>query len=101
MQRIATLPRGHCVAAGLEVWVFWARQLRVVAELLRASPICHEQNVRVLREQLGISQEELGFRSNLDRTYVSGVERGVRNPTMMVLARLATALGVEPSALFA
>lgn len=56
-------------------------------------------NVRALREQLGISQEELGFRSNLDRTYVSGVERGVPNPTVIVLARLATALGVEPSAL--
>jgi transcriptional regulator with XRE-family HTH domain len=57
------------------------------------------RNVRSLREQLGISQEELGFRSDLDRTYVSGVERGVRNPTVMVLARLATALDVEPSAL--
>lgn len=59
------------------------------------------RNVRCLREQLGISQEELGFRSDLDRTYVSGVERGVRNPTVMVLARLATALGVEPSVLLA
>lgn len=58
------------------------------------------KNVRALREQIGISQEELGFRSGLDRTYVSGVERGVRNPTVMVLARLATALSVEPSALF-
>lgn len=59
------------------------------------------ENVRKLRERSGISQEELGFRSNLDRTYVSGVERGVRNPTVVVLARLAAALGVEPSALFA
>lgn len=59
------------------------------------------ENVRKLRERSGISQEELGFRSNLDRTYVSGVERGVRNPTVIVLARLATALGVEPSALLA
>lgn len=59
------------------------------------------KNVRALREQIGISQEELGFRANLDRTYVSGVERGVRNPTVLVLARLATALDVEPSALLA
>ena len=59
------------------------------------------RNVRALREQIGISQEELGFRSNLDRTYVSGVERGVRNPTVMVLARLAAALDVEPSTLLA
>lgn len=57
------------------------------------------KNVRALREQAGISQEELGFRSSLDRTYVSGVERGVRNPTVLVLARLAAALNTEPSAL--
>jgi transcriptional regulator with XRE-family HTH domain len=57
------------------------------------------KNVRELRTRLGISQEELGFRSSLDRTYVSGVERGVRNPTVLVLGRLAAALDVEPSTL--
>ncbi|WP_412032960.1 helix-turn-helix domain-containing protein [Nitratireductor aquimarinus] len=59
------------------------------------------KNGRNLREQLGISQEELGFRSGLDRTYVSGVERGVRKPTVVVLARLAAALDVQPSRLLA
>ena len=49
---------------------------------------------------LGISQEELAFRANLHRTYVSGVERGGRNPTVMIVGRLAKALEVEPATLF-
>ena len=36
---------------------------------------------RKRRENLNISQEELAMRSNLDRTYISGIERGVRNPS--------------------
>ena len=39
----------------------------------------------------------LAFRSELDRTYISGIERGVRNPTLLSLRRLAKALGVAPS----
>ncbi len=56
-------------------------------------------NVRYWRERLGVSQEELAFRANLHRTYVSGVERGVRNPTVVIVGRLAKALGVEPEQL--
>jgi transcriptional regulator with XRE-family HTH domain len=59
------------------------------------------RNVRFWRERLGVSQEELGFRADLHRTYVSGVERGVRNPTIIILGRLAKALKVEPEALLA
>lgn len=59
------------------------------------------RNVRVYRERLGISQEELAFRAELHRTYVSGVERGVRNPTVVIIGRLAKALGVEPPAMLA
>jgi transcriptional regulator with XRE-family HTH domain len=51
-------------------------------------------NIKRLREAQGISQEELADRSKLHRTYVSGVERGVRNPTVTVLAKLAQGLGV-------
>lgn len=57
------------------------------------------ENVRRAREAIGVSQEELGDRAGIDRTYVSGVERGVRNPTVKVLARLAEALAVPPASL--
>ncbi|WP_013325434.1 helix-turn-helix domain-containing protein [Gloeothece verrucosa] len=51
------------------------------------------------RTKLGLSQEELGFRSNLDRTYISGVERGVRNPSFTALVSLASGLGLTLSEL--
>jgi transcriptional regulator with XRE-family HTH domain len=57
--------------------------------------------VRARREQLEISQEELGHQAGLDRTYVSGIERGVRNPTLKIVARLAKALKTRPSKLMA
>lgn len=53
-------------------------------------------NVARLRRARGMSQEGLAFAARLHRTYVSGVERGVRNPTVGVLAELAAALGVPP-----
>jgi transcriptional regulator with XRE-family HTH domain len=56
-------------------------------------------NVRRLREQRGWSQEQLAFECGLHRTYVSGVERGVRNPTVLVLQDLATALDVPAAKL--
>ncbi len=55
---------------------------------------------RRMRKTRGLSQEDLGFESGLDRTYVSGVERGVRNPTVRTILRLARALGVRSSSLF-
>ena len=57
------------------------------------------KNLRLLRAEHGISQDELAARSGLDRTYVSGCERAVRNPTVGTLAKLSTALGVEASQL--
>ena len=57
------------------------------------------QNLRRAREALGISQEDLADRAGLHRTYVSGVERGVRNPTVTVLEKLAKALKVKSSSL--
>lgn len=50
--------------------------------------------VKQQRTAIGISQEELGFRANLDRTYISGVERGVRNPSITALVNLASGLGI-------
>jgi len=55
--------------------------------------------VRAARERKGLSQEALGFEADLDRTYVSGIERGVRNPTATSIRRIAKALGVAPSRL--
>lgn len=57
--------------------------------------------VQRLRHDQGLSQEELADRAGLHRTYVSGVERGVRNPTLTVIDRLARALGVTVAVLVA
>jgi transcriptional regulator with XRE-family HTH domain len=48
--------------------------------------------IRELRDRAGISQEELAHRAKLDRTYVSGIERYRRNPSIRSLQRLADAL---------
>lgn len=57
------------------------------------------RNVRRYRHERGLTQEQLAFEAKLDLTYVGGIERGRRNPSVMVLARLAAALGVSPSEL--
>jgi transcriptional regulator with XRE-family HTH domain len=44
---------------------------------------------RCLRERAEISQEELAFRAGLDRTYVSGIERGRRNPSLKSMQRVS------------
>lgn len=54
-------------------------------------------NVKRYRKEAGLSQEGLAFECGLHRTYISGVERGIRNPTVTVLERIAGALKV-PSA---
>lgn len=55
--------------------------------------------VRKARKGLGLSQEGLALEAGLDRTYVSQVERGTRNCTIVVLARLAIALQTTPDQL--
>lgn len=49
---------------------------------------------------MGISQEELAFRVGLDRTYISGIERGLRNVALKNIERLAGGLGVKVKELF-
>ncbi len=51
--------------------------------------------IRDLREQQGLSQEELGFRAGLHRNYVGGCERGEINLSFGVLLRIARGLGVS------
>jgi len=53
------------------------------------------RNLRKLRVQRDISQENLAVDAQIDRTYVSRLERGLENPTVAVLARLAKALDAE------
>lgn len=57
--------------------------------------------VREYRTKAAISQEELADRAELDRTYISAVERGLRNPTVKSLLRIARALSIRPSLLLA
>lgn len=54
--------------------------------------------LRVHRMAAGISQEELAFRSDVDRTYVSRLERGTRQPTITTMISIGLALGI-PSAI--
>ena len=49
-------------------------------------------NVRELRLARGMTQERLAFGAELDLTYIGGIERGRRNPSLLVMARIADAL---------
>ena len=57
------------------------------------------RNVRRLRRERNLSQEEFAFEAGLHRTDISGIERGARNPTIVVLQKLADAFGVPPAVL--
>ena len=57
--------------------------------------------VRTRRRALDMSQEELGDKSDLNRGYISDIERGLRNPSLKVIDRVAKALGMELDELFA
>jgi transcriptional regulator with XRE-family HTH domain len=53
------------------------------------------KNVRRIRQQRGLTQEQLAFEAEIDLTYVGGIERGKRNPSLLVMARIADALSVS------
>jgi transcriptional regulator with XRE-family HTH domain len=53
-----------------------------------------------LRTAKGLSQEELGFRSETNRTYISDMERGNKEPCLTMLFRISRALETAPSILF-
>ena len=55
--------------------------------------------VRRYRLAVGLSQEALAERAEIHRTYIGGIERGERNPTLLMIHRLATALQVTPGEL--
>ncbi len=55
------------------------------------------RNIRNCRQKYGWSQEELAFRAHLDRPYLSQIENGKRNMTLLVLQEIAIALSVTPT----
>ena len=71
------------------------RGLRTSPEALLGKEIAR------LRKQIGLSQEELGFRAEVHRTYVSQLERGLKSPTLSVILKLSHALQASASRLVA
>lgn len=53
------------------------------------------RNVRKLRQQRRMTQEKLAFEAEIDLTYVGGIERGKRNPSLLVMVRIADGLSVS------
>lgn len=58
------------------------------------------KRIRALRLEKGLSQEETAFKAGMHRTYLGGIERGERNPSLRNIAAIAEALGVTLSDLF-
>jgi transcriptional regulator with XRE-family HTH domain len=57
------------------------------------------RNVRRYRKLKGMTQEQLALEAGMERSYVSDLERGQRNPSVRAVGRLAEALSVEPMVL--
>lgn len=57
------------------------------------------RRIRLLRKAKGFSQESFADHANIHRTYMGGIERGERNPTLTTICRIAEALEIAPSEL--
>jgi transcriptional regulator with XRE-family HTH domain len=57
------------------------------------------ENLRRLRAERGMSQEEVAHEAGIDRTYISALERGVYNASISMIEKLARVLEVEPATL--
>ena len=58
------------------------------------------KNIQRIRREKNLSQEEVAHRADIHQTYLSGVETGKRNPSILVVERIAKALGVDVSEIF-
>jgi ribosome-binding protein aMBF1 (putative translation factor) len=87
----------HCDTSSIDT----SATNRLNASVLHRQTILESFGQQIVehRKALGISQEELAFRSDLDRTYVSGLERGVRNPSLTAVVKVAHGLGITPDKL--
>lgn len=65
----------------------------------RGECVAFGQIVRHFREVAGLSQEALAAAAGIHRTYIGGIERGERNPTLVMIHRLARALAIKPAVL--
>lgn len=89
---------GHRVASGMRYWLWthWPgwRSIRAVRPSEKLA-----ENVRRQRMSLGLSQEQVAKRAEVHPSEVSRIERGVREPRLDTIVRLARALDVEPARL--
>lgn len=67
-------------------------KVKVMEEQLLKSFGKHLKDIRI---SLKISQEELALKADLDRTYISGIERGLRNVSLINIVKLANALNIS------
>jgi DNA-binding XRE family transcriptional regulator len=87
-------------AEGYIPWTLALRTTNHVAAMRSSSvPTAFGQVLRAQRERCSLSQEALALKANVDRTFVSQIERGIRQPTLTTLVKLAKALEVPPSKL--
>lgn len=59
------------------------------------------ESIKAARAKTGLSQEALALAAEVDRTYVSQLERGIANPSLLILCRIATVLDVPVASLLA
>lgn len=57
-------------------------------------------NIRLIREERNLSQEQLGFDAGIDFGYLGKIERGQRNPSLLKLAKIAEAMDVDLALFF-
>jgi transcriptional regulator with XRE-family HTH domain len=83
------------------------RQRQSIGRMAKPSPnhagspflVALGSEIRAIRRAKGISQEALALLTELDRSYVGGIERGEHNLTLINLKKIASALGTKPSQL--
>lgn len=79
----------------------------IIIPMARPSPLAVKEPtlvalglaIRALRKEQGLSQETLAYETGLDRSFMSGVERGLHNLAFASLLKIANRLGVKPSKL--